>query len=149
MYRFGELSPSPGWICTIDMFQEKVTIKKEIMVVWLLDSPSLIKLLTHVQNVPTHYLRLITLWSHQITHTGVRSYLCRECTNTLSLSINLKSQQKMHTGVEPYSCTECTKTFSHGNSLQSHQTIHTGVKPYYVPNVPTHSLRLILYNHTK
>ncbi|XP_029780747.1 probable histone-lysine N-methyltransferase PRDM7 [Suricata suricatta] len=70
------------------------------------------------------------LISHQRTHTGEKPYVCRECQRGFTQRSRLISHQRTHTGEKPYVCRECQRGFTHRSSLIRHQRTHTGEKPY-------------------
>ncbi|XP_049639915.1 histone-lysine N-methyltransferase PRDM9-like isoform X2 [Suncus etruscus] len=68
--------------------------------------------------------------THQITHTGEKSHVCRECGQGFSVRSNLITHQRTHTGEKPHVCKECGRGFSDRSGLIRHQRTHTGMKPY-------------------
>ncbi|XP_049636898.1 histone-lysine N-methyltransferase PRDM9-like [Suncus etruscus] len=70
------------------------------------------------------------LIAHQMTHTGEKPHVCRECGQGFSVKSNLIRHQTTHTGEKPHVCKECGRGFSQKSHLITHQRTHTGEKPY-------------------
>ncbi|XP_035878430.1 histone-lysine N-methyltransferase PRDM9-like [Phyllostomus discolor] len=69
------------------------------------------------------------LFRHQ-THSGEKTYVCRECGRGFTWKSNLIRHQRTHSGEKPYVCRECGRGFTYKPVLITHQRTHSGEKPY-------------------
>ncbi|XP_063630851.1 zinc finger protein 888-like [Cydia splendana] len=95
------------------------------------------------------------LQPHQMTHTGVKPFICKHCVckgNAVSnhtevkpihcsdcdykckIPAELRRHQMTHTGEKPFQCRYCDYRCRHRGHLRSHEMIHTGDKPYKCKN---------------
>ncbi|XP_053528044.1 histone-lysine N-methyltransferase PRDM9-like [Artibeus jamaicensis] len=70
------------------------------------------------------------LITHQVTQSGEKPYVCRECRRGFTSKSNLIRHHKTHSGEKPYVCRECRRGFTHKSYLIRHQRTHSGEKPY-------------------
>ncbi|XP_056387040.1 oocyte zinc finger protein XlCOF7.1-like [Hyla sarda] len=73
------------------------------------------------------------LISHQMNHTGRKTFSCQECGKSFGSEAAILAHMKLHAGKASYSCAECGKSFGQKNNLQRHLSIHTGEKPHACP----------------
>ncbi|KAM5303495.1 histone-lysine N-methyltransferase PRDM9-like isoform 2-T3 [Glossophaga mutica] len=70
------------------------------------------------------------LITHQRTHSGEKSYVCRECGQGFTRKSHLIRHQRTHSGEKPYVCRECGRGCTRKSGLITHQRTHSGEKPY-------------------
>ncbi|XP_067005683.2 zinc finger protein 665 [Anabrus simplex] len=85
----------------------------------------------HICNVcGKSYMSFGSLGTHQLLHTGQKTFLCGYCGKSFRLKVEMQRHERSHTGEKPFVCTVCNKAFAHRESLVTHNTLHTGIKPY-------------------
>lgn len=67
---------------------------------------------------------------HMRTHSGVKPFVCKICSEAFSALSSLKIHERKHTGDKPYICKYCDKAFADCSTHRQHERIHTGEKPY-------------------
>uniref|UniRef100_A0A673W9K0 C2H2-type domain-containing protein n=1 Tax=Salmo trutta TaxID=8032 RepID=A0A673W9K0_SALTR len=93
-------------------------------------SPSISGDPEQAKNCCLDYTYLHTLKSHELKHTGEKSYKCSVCEKSFNQKGNLNQHMLVHTGEKPFSCSVCGKCFTQKANLTAHQLSHTGEKPF-------------------
>ena len=72
------------------------------------------------------------LKDHELTHKGIRSYLCDQCGAAFANRLHLSRHRRLHNAIPKcLQCDQCTATFAKREHLKRHmQTQHTDEKPF-------------------
>ena len=73
-----------------------------------------------------------TLKMHMVmhTHSGEKSFKCKQCNNSCTNAGGLKRHILVHTGEKPFSCNQCKYSCAVAGSMKMHMLVHTRERPF-------------------